>query len=136
MAELKQDEFDFTRLSNRIAARDAEFPAAQLVADLRAQRLHEWQPPGGGPEGALNHAVVHGLDVTVPLGAQRRCSDDAIRLVLDQLTVGGVHGHFGTDISGRRFEATDIPWSFGRGETFRAPSERIALQICGRQLPS
>ena len=42
-----------------------------------------WTPPGGGYHGALNHVVIHGLDITVPLREPRRASDTAIRYVLD-----------------------------------------------------
>ena len=46
-----------------------------------------WTPPGGGYHGALNHVVIHGLDITVPLREPRRASDTAIRYVLDDLTI-------------------------------------------------
>jgi|SRR5450759_114573 uncharacterized protein (TIGR03083 family) len=42
MAELERCGFDFTRLSNEIASRDAELPAAWLVTDLRSDVLHHW----------------------------------------------------------------------------------------------
>ena len=71
MEELRRCDFDFSRLSNQIAARDAELPAAELVANLRDDSMHHWTPPGGGYAGALNHVVIHGLDVTVPLGVPR-----------------------------------------------------------------
>ena len=48
-----------------------------------------WTPPGGGYAGALNHVVIHGLDITVPLGVQRRSSGETIRVVLDDLTIVG-----------------------------------------------
>ena len=67
-AELQDCGGDFSRLSNRIAARDAALPADVLVGGLRDQTMHRWLPPGGGPIGALNHVVIHALDVTVPLG--------------------------------------------------------------------
>jgi uncharacterized protein (TIGR03083 family) len=91
MAELRRCDFDFGRLSNEIAGRDAELPMRELVADLRSEVMQHWMPPGGGYHGALNHAVIHGLDVTVPLGVPRRPPDDTIRVVLDDLTEGGGH---------------------------------------------
>jgi len=136
MAELAQREFDFGRLSNDIAARDAELPTAQLLADLRADVLLQWAPPEGGYHGALNHVVIHGLDVSVPLGLPHRPDDEAIRTVLDGLTAGGVHAHFGTTVEGRRLEASDLDWSFGSGEAFRAPAADIALALAGRRLPA
>jgi hypothetical protein len=35
--------------------------------------------------GSLSHVVIHGLDVTVPLGLGRVGTDAAARTVLDQL---------------------------------------------------
>src|SRR5712672_309614 len=64
MAELRRYEFDFGRLSNEIAARDAELPADELVASLQSEVMQHWTPPGGGWHGALNHVVIHGLDAT------------------------------------------------------------------------
>src|SRR5579884_4318967 len=109
MAELRDCEFDFTRLSNRVAARDAELPTGELVDQLRSDVMQWWTPPGGGYVGALNHAVVHGLDITVALGEPRVTPDDTIRAVLDSLTVGGLHAHFGTEIT-TSLVATDIEW--------------------------
>jgi hypothetical protein len=48
MAELRRCDFDFGRLSNEIAARDAELPASDLVASLRAEVMQHWTPPGAG----------------------------------------------------------------------------------------
>jgi uncharacterized protein (TIGR03083 family) len=76
MAELRDCEFDFTRVSNKVASRDAQLPTAELLGNLRDEVLHRWQPPVGGVQGALNHVVIHALDVTVPLG-EPRCSPDA-----------------------------------------------------------
>src|SRR5205085_8138861 len=81
MAELRADDFDFTRLSNRLAARDAELSTDELITNVRDRALHRWTPPGGGYAGALNHAVIHGLDVSVPLGQPPLSSDAAIRAV-------------------------------------------------------
>src|SRR5260370_25901313 len=71
MAELRRCDVDFSRLSNEIAALGAELPASDLVARLRSQVMQHWTPPGGGWHGAVNHVVIHGLDVTVPLGVPR-----------------------------------------------------------------
>jgi uncharacterized protein (TIGR03083 family) len=135
LAELRDDGFDFTRLSNRIAARDGQLPTDDLVKNLRSEALHAWQPPGGGAHGALNHVVVHGLDITVPLGERRLSPDATIRVALDQLTGGGGHAHFGTEISGRTLSATDLDWSYGSGPPLRGSAEDLVLHLCGRVVP-
>ena len=136
MAELRRCDFDFGRLSNELASRDAELPPGELAASLRADVMHHWTPPGGGYHGALNHVVIHGLDVTVPLGVPRRSPDETIRVVLDDLTEGGVHAHFGTAIDGRSLQATDLDWSYGSGPALRGATGDLALVICGRTLPA
>lgn len=136
MAELQRCGFDFTRLSNEIAARDASRPAEELVADLRSEVMRHWTPPGGGYHGALNHVVIHGLDMTVPLGAPRGCPDQTIRVILDGLTRGGASAHFGTDIDGRCLQATDLDWSYGSGDPLRGAAADLALAICGRAVPA
>jgi len=136
MAELRRHDFDFGRLSNEIAAKDAALPAGELVANLRSDVMQHWAPPGGGYHGALNHAVIHGLDVTVPLGVPRRSPDDTIRIVLDDLTKGGGHQHFGTSLDGRSLQATDLDWSYGSGPALRGSAGDLAAMLCGRTLPA
>jgi hypothetical protein len=97
--------------------------------------MAQWTPPGGGYHGALNHVVIHGLDITVPLGVPRRSSDDTIRIILDDLTRGGVHEHFGTSIEGRSLQATDIDWAYGSGAPLRGKAGDLAVTVCGRALP-
>ena len=135
MAELGRYEFDFGRLSNEVAARDAKLPSSDLVASLRSEVMQHWTPPGGGWHGALNHVVIHGLDVTVPLGVPRRSPDATMRVVLDDLTAGGVQQHFGTSIEGRSLQATDLDWSYGSGSALRGPAELLAAMMCGRKVP-
>jgi uncharacterized protein (TIGR03083 family) len=135
MAELRDCEFDFTRLSNLVATRDAQLPEERLVANLRAETLHRWIPPGGGSHGALSHVVIHGLDITVPLGEPRRCRDATITIVLDDLARGG-HAHFGVDISGRTLRATDIDWTYGSGPEHRGSAEHLVLEMSGRKVPA
>lgn len=136
MAKLRAVDFDFSRLSEQIARQDAWLPSADLVANLRTERMRQWAPPGGGYHGALNHVLIHGLDATVPLGLVRRGPQESVRVILNDLTVGGVHDAFGVDIAGRRLQATDFDWSYGSGPQLRGAGEDLALAICGRALPA
>jgi uncharacterized protein (TIGR03083 family) len=136
MAELQRHDFDFTKLSNAIASRDGQLPADQLVACLRSEVMAHWTPPGGGYHGALNHVVIHGLDVTVPLGVSRVSPDETIRVVLDDLTSGGGHAHFGMAVAGRCLQASDLDWSYGSGAALRGAAGDLAAALCGRTLPA
>ncbi len=134
-AELQDCGGDFTKLSNRIASRDAMLPTGALVECLRDEAMHHWTPPGGGDIGALTHVVIHGLDITVPLGRGHR-PDEALRTVLDDLTTGGTHLHFGVGLDGVHLRATDMDWRFGSGHTVTGAAEHLALVLCGRALPA
>jgi uncharacterized protein (TIGR03083 family) len=133
-AELRACGFDFTRLSNTVAAKDAQLPTSTLVSNLRDRTLHDWTPPGGGVQGAISHAVIHGLDITVALGLDPTASADAIRVVLDGLADGGSQ-HFGVDVEGMSLEATDLDWRFGNGTAVRAPAAGLVLRLSGRNVP-
>lgn len=130
------EQFEFNRLSDDLAARDGRLPLATLLANLRDGALRRWTPPGGGARGALNHVVIHGLDAAVPLGMQRRPPAPVMGIVLDELTEGGAHQHFGTTIEGRRVEASDLDWSYGTGPAERRTAAEHALALCGRRLPA
>ena len=132
---LRAHDFDFTRLSNGIASRDADLSVAGLIDGLRSETMREWAPPGGGRRGALNHAVIHGLDAAVPLGIRHHVAAPTLKFILNDLTSRGVHAHFGTDLEGRRLEATDLDWSYGSGSPLRGAAEDLALAICGRAIP-
>jgi len=127
---------DFTRLSDEVASRDASLPVDELVANLRSSVMQRWTPPGGGYHGALNHVVIHGLDVTAPLGASRCSPDETIRVVLDDLAAGGGHTRFGVAIDGRHLQASDLDWSHGSGPVLRGAAGDLALALCGRAVPA
>jgi hypothetical protein len=105
-----------------------------LLGCLRANVAHPWKPPGGGLAGALSHDVIHGLDITVGLGLDRRVPLDRMALVFDAMTPKCV-GYFGTDLTGVRLAATDLDWSHGTGTPVRATAQHLLLVVCGRRLP-
>jgi uncharacterized protein (TIGR03083 family) len=133
-AEMAAAGGDFTVLSDTVAARDASLPVADLLDHLRSPRLHAWQPPGGGAAGALSHAVIHSLDVTIALDRPAVAPAEAATAVLDQLTAA--HGTwFGVDLTGVRLEAADTDWSWGNGQLLRADSGSLVALLSSRALP-
>ncbi len=136
MAELEAAGGDFTRLSNRIAARDGALPTERLLADLRSEVLHSWQPPGGGEDGALTHCVVHCLDVIEAVPLSRRVPDRRIARVLSLVADPSAPNKFGTDLSGVTLRADDLEWSSGGGEAVEGSAQALALVACGRLLPA
>ncbi len=136
MAELEAAGGDFTRLSDMVAARDGALGAALLIADLRAEALHGWQPPGGGMEGALTHCVIHGLDIIEAVPLDRRVPDERIARVLGIVAGPGAPNFFGVDLSGVELRADDLAWSCGSGAVVRGSAQALALVACGRLLPA
>jgi uncharacterized protein (TIGR03083 family) len=132
-AELAAAGGDFTVLSDTVALRDAALPVADLLDQLRAPGLHAWRPPGGGADGALRHAVIHSLDVTIALGRPTVVPEEAMAAVLDQLTASD-GAWFGVDLTGVRLEATDTGWSWGSGRPVRADSGSLVAFLSGRSL--
>ncbi|MHA3704625.1 maleylpyruvate isomerase family mycothiol-dependent enzyme [Jatrophihabitans sp. YIM 134969] len=126
---------DFQALTDQIAARDAGLPAAEHLTNLRSSALAAWEPPGFGAAGALNHAVVHALDVTVALGWAAPAPDDALRAVLDALAVEGVAGRFDVDVTDRRFVAVDLDWAAGSGRRVVAKAGELVSLLTHRTLP-
>lgn len=135
MEELKAADGDFTRLSNAVAARDGALPTDRLLSDLRSEALHGWQPPGGGPDGALTHCVVHCLDVVEAVPLPRRVPDERIMRVLSLVASPTAPNLFGTDLSGVELRAEDLEWSYGAGALVTGTAQALAAVACGRLLP-
>jgi len=133
-AEMAAARGDFTVLSDTVAARDGALPVADLLAQLRSPVLHAWLPPGGGAAGALSHAVIHSLDVTVALDRPPVAPLEAVVAVLDQLTAAN-GALFGVDLAGVRLVAIDTRWSWGSGDTVQADSGALVALLSGRALP-
>ena len=63
MAELQRCGFDFTRLSNEVAARDADLPTDALIANLRSEVMQHWAPPGS----PVSATAARSADVDAPM---------------------------------------------------------------------
>lgn len=133
-AEMAAAGGDFAVLSNTVARRDSRLPTHDLLDALRSDALHAWQPPGGGEAGAVAHAVIHSLDVTIAIDRAPVAPSGAVRAVLDQLvaTNGTL---FGVELSETKLNATDTDWEWGAGEVISADSGRLVALLSGRTLP-
>ncbi|MFD6060659.1 maleylpyruvate isomerase family mycothiol-dependent enzyme [Rhodococcus wratislaviensis] len=126
---------NFHRMSDRRARADAyDLTPEQWVATVRDNAAFPWKPPGGGFDGALSHDVIHGLDITVALGIDRRVPEDRLGRVLGGLTPKRVK-YFGTDLAGVQLTADDRAWTYGAGTQLRGSAQDLLLVLCGRRLP-
>jgi uncharacterized protein (TIGR03083 family) len=150
-AGMRQYGGDFTKFSDEIAERDSNIPPAELVAVLRENAENPWAPPGGGLASALSHDVIHGLDISWPLGLDYEIPDRATTSVLDSITrplalpddavvaadvqPGAERATlFGFPLDGIRVQATDIDWSAGQGAELRGRSRDLLPLLAGRKI--
>ncbi|MEV6641980.1 maleylpyruvate isomerase family mycothiol-dependent enzyme [Amycolatopsis sp. NPDC051371] len=126
----------FHRMADRLARQEAASLSREtLVASLRDNADHPWQPPGGGPEGALSHDVIHGLDITTALGLDRRVPRERLEVVLGGVKPKQVK-YFGTDLTGVCLRADDLDWSYGTGTVLTGLAQDLLLVLCNRRLPA
>jgi uncharacterized protein (TIGR03083 family) len=136
MIEMAKAGGNFNRMADRAAKRDAAAMSTdQLLAALRDNLNHPWQPSGGGLESALTHDVIHGLDFTVPLNLDWPIPEERIRTVLQTVTSPRSLRHFGADLRNVQLLAVDIDWSFGSGVPVMGGAQDLLLLVCGRTLP-
>ncbi|AGZ44661.1 hypothetical protein AFR_32005 [Actinoplanes friuliensis DSM 7358] len=135
MLDLAKARGDFNRMADTTARHDAlQLSAADLLACMRQNIDHRWKPPGGGTHGALAHQVIHGLDVTVGLGLDRRVPPERVALVLTGMKPRNIK-FFGTELDGLQLQATDVNWTHGTGTPVRGSAQDLLLFVCGRRLP-
>ncbi|MFI6449867.1 maleylpyruvate isomerase family mycothiol-dependent enzyme [Kitasatospora sp. NPDC050543] len=135
MGELARARGSLHRMTDRVARRDAAaHSAVELAAFLRENAHHPWTPPVGGLQAALGHDVVHGLDITVALGLDRRVPEDRLRVLLEGIRPSGLR-FFGADVGGVRLCAEDMDWSYGSGSPVYGAAQDLLLLAFGRRLP-
>jgi uncharacterized protein (TIGR03083 family) len=152
MAGLQRCGGDFTTFSDQIAARDSQLPPADLIRALRDNADTPWSPPGGGLAGALSHDVIHGLDISWPLGLRYDIPAAALTTVLDSVVsplaldahdalAAEVHVDadcktlFGFPLAGLSVTATDLGWSAGQGAQLAGRSRDLLPLLAGRHIP-
>ncbi len=137
MFELAKSRGRFNEMADRLARRDAaRLSPAELTEAVRSNVGHPWRPPGGGFDGALAHDLIHGLDITVPLGIDRPVPEGRLRRVLPSSTTGQAVTFFGADLAGIEFRARDLDWTLGSGTPLTGTAADLLLAVCGRKLPA
>ena len=137
LAELARSRGRFNEMADRVARRDAaRMSPAELASAVRSNTGHPWRPPGGGFDGALAHDVIHGLDITVPLGLAFAVPEARLRRVLPVSAHDKMVMFFGADLAGIEFRARDLDWTLGAGTPLTGAAADLLLAMCGRKLPA
>ncbi|MFF0635058.1 maleylpyruvate isomerase family mycothiol-dependent enzyme [Nocardia sp. NPDC004151] len=106
----------------------------QLLDELRATVPARATALGSTPADRLMDLLVHGQDITIPLGIPRDVPIDAARVSLDRICAAGTFGIRET-LARQRLVATDTEWAAGGGLPVRAPIGELLLLATGRSRP-
>ena len=135
--ELAKSRGRFNEMADRVAQRDAAaMSPAELAGAVSSNAGHPWKPPGGGFAGALAHDLIHGLDITVPLGLAKPIPEERLRLVLPGSPADRSVRFFGVDLDGIELRAQDMDWTLGSGTPLTGAAADLLLVLCGRTLPA
>ena len=130
MTAMVVNRFDFDRVANTWALRDHR-SSAELIEGLRAHG--RFRVPGAGPDGELSHLVIHGLDLSYPLGKPLAITAEAANRTLDLLFLPKARGLVKPErLAGLSFAATDTGWRRGDGPRVEGPAAALILAIAGR----
>ena len=112
--------------------RRTQFGPAELVAQLRATAGSARRPLGTQPPDPLVDVLVHGQDITRPLGRRRDMPSDRVGPALDHVWTSSFYGAR-KRFAGLRLVATDLDWSAGDGDReVRGPVGELLLLATGR----
>src|SRR5690625_577199 len=123
---------NFARFADRDARKVAsECSDTDSLSLLRANIDNPWTPPGAGEAGALSHDVIHGLDITIPLGLP---GPPVSRVALVLASTGPRNlAYFGVDLEGTRLVATDADVSIGDGVEHHLSAVEMLLVVTARR---
>ena len=132
--ELVRARGSFDRANARVAREVAERPVAELLAEYRVLVTKRASPPGFGAEAPLTDALLHGLDVRLPLGLPTERPVEHHVPAMDLL--GSRRAALFFVPRGRptlRWVATDLDWSHGTGPEVEGTMADLMLAASGRR---
>ncbi|MGA8256951.1 MAG: maleylpyruvate isomerase family mycothiol-dependent enzyme [Nocardioides sp.] len=116
-----------------LAADRANLGTAELTARMRSSAAARKAPPVVGVIGPYTDALVHQLDMWIPLGLVDDRPVERWRPTLDFLVSAKARVGF---LPGRApalwYQATDLEWQHGTGDVVSAPAAALALALLGR----
>jgi uncharacterized protein (TIGR03083 family) len=113
--------------------RAASLRPAALLERLRATADAPHRLGLSGPTDPLDDVLVHGQDITRPLGIHRPMPVERVRLVIDACWASPVWGTKKL-FAGVRALATDAEWARGEGPEVRGPIGELLLVATGRPI--
>ncbi|MCU1361051.1 MAG: hypothetical protein JWN99_2340 [Ilumatobacteraceae bacterium] len=131
MSGMVKNAFRFNTMMDRDARREGARPPADLVERLRARLTTTNRPPAPAIT-MLGEIVVHGQDVSRPLGLDTRPSAQAVIACLEMYKDASFPVGAKKRIAGLRLRATDVDWSHGAGPEVSGPGVSLLMVMTGR----
>lgn len=124
---------DLNRFQLVLAATRSRETSAQIVASLREKADARKAPPVVGVLGPYTDALVHQLDMWIPLGLEDERPAERWRPALDFLmTKKAATGFLPARAPDLWYQTTDLEWQHGTGDVVSGTAAEIALAILGR----
>ena len=132
--EAAKSGFRFDPMIRRLAVEDRRSPA-EIVAALRGMVGSRKKVPGTSDQDPLMDVLIHGQDITVPLGIDRAMPADAAVEVGRHLWRMTFPMKPAEKLKGYRLVADDADFAVGEGREVRAPIRDIVMILAGRAEP-
>jgi uncharacterized protein (TIGR03083 family) len=132
LAEFARHPRGMNRVIRDSARRRAQRPTGELVAMIRSSAASRRHNVGVTPRETLVDALVHGQDITVPLGRPLPVPVDAAAAAASAVWGRGWPWHARRRFAGFRLRATDADWTAGEGTPLEGPIDAILLLLTGR----
>jgi uncharacterized protein (TIGR03083 family) len=130
--EVARSGFRFNEAVARVAREDASTPE-QLVATLRGMVGGRRRPPGTAVADPLMDTLVHGQDIAIPLGIDRRIPLEPAVVAAERLWAMGFPFHTRKRFPGVELVADDADFRVGSGERVSGSMSDILLALAGRK---
>jgi len=121
------------RLQERLVDNRADLSPEHVVARLREKADARQVPPVVGVRGPYTDALVHQLDMWIPLGLDDERPVERWRPALDFLmTKKATVGFLPAAPPDLWYQATDLEWQHGTGDVVSGSAADLTLAILGR----
>ena len=127
---------DFNTMMDRLAREQGAQPVDRILARYERQARSRRRPPGTKPQDPLVDVLVHSQDIAIPLGREHPMPIEPAREAAAFVWTRGFPYDARRGNPGIRFEATDVDFVVGDGETVRGPIGAILLALTGRRAGS
>lgn len=123
---------DIWAFGRDIARNYARRPTDEIIAELRRTAASRHLPPLTNPDNALLDILVHGQDITRPLGIDRTTPTGAGLAAFDRAWSMGWPFHAQRCLRGIQLTATDADLTVGSGELVEGRLGDLLLLVTGR----